>query len=95
MDLTAFAPDYCGQSSANDGRGHDLRVGRGNRRVLSFPCECQGIRSDPRKRRHHIQVRCAACQAEGRDVCYFDPPHTVGSILRPSGSSDQQECHSI
>lgn len=69
VDLTAFAPDFCDY-------GHDLRVGRGNRRVLSFPCDCQGIRSDPRRLRHHIQVRCAACQRAGADVVFFDPPHT-------------------
>lgn len=71
VDLAAFAPSRCGH-------GHYIGL-RGRRMVSYAPCDCDGIRTDPRHRLGHIQVRCMACQAEGRDVVYYDPPHKDSS----------------
>lgn len=67
VDLAAFAPDTCTTC------GHDMSVGSNSRWVSSFPCQCAGIKADPRKRLHHIEVACGVCGAR-----YHDPPHEEG-----------------
>lgn len=64
VDLAGFAPDMC------PGCGRDMSVGSNSRWVSSFPCQCAGIRADPLKRLHHIEVACGAC-----NWAAYDPPH--------------------
>lgn len=70
VDLAAFAPDRCPA-------GHDLRTGGGHRQVSFFPCECSGIRADPRHRRGHLEVACRTCCDAGVQVRFHDPVHVA------------------
>jgi hypothetical protein len=68
VNLAAFAPSRCGH-------GHYIGL-HGRSQVSWSPCECAGALAGDDPRRGHIQVKCMACEAEGRRVVYYDPPHS-------------------
>ena len=55
--------------------GHDLA---GNQIAAWLPCTCSEVRKAQERRPRgngHLYIRCLACEAEGRDTVFYQPPH--------------------